>query len=62
VKAQRGWGCAIFALAHKILVIAYHILKTGIPYQELGGDYFDRLHPERTVRRLVHRLERLGPP
>jgi transposase len=60
VKARRGWGRAIFALAHKILVIAYSILKTGIPYQELGGDYFDRLHPERTVRRLVHRLERLG--
>jgi transposase len=60
VKARRGWGRAIFALAHKMLVIAYSILKTGIPYQELGGDYFDRLHPERTVRRLVHRLERLG--
>jgi transposase len=60
VKGRRGWSRAIFALAHKILVIAYRILKTGIPYQELGGDYFDRLHPERTARRLVQRLERLG--
>ena len=60
VKARRGWGRAIFAVAHKILVIAYSILKTGIPYQELGGDYFDKLHPDRTTRRLVQRLERLG--
>ena len=60
VKARRGWGKAVIAVAHKILVIAYSILKTGVPYQELGGDYFDKLHPERTARRLVKRLERLG--
>jgi transposase len=60
VKARRGWGRAIFAVAHKILVVAYCILKTGLPYQELGSDYFDRFHPERTAKRLVQRLERLG--
>jgi transposase len=60
VKARRGWGRAIFATAHKILVISYSLLKNGTRYQELGGDYFDRLNPDRTVRRLVHRLERLG--
>jgi transposase len=60
VKARRGWGRAIFAVAHKILVIAYCVLKTGTPYQDLGGDYFDKLNPERTARRLVRRLERLG--
>lgn len=60
VKARRGWGRAIFAVAHKILVVAYNILKTGTPYQELGGDYFDKLNPDRTARRLVQRLERLG--
>jgi transposase len=48
------------AVAHKILVTAYNILKTGPPYQDLGSDYFDNLHPERTTHRLVQRLERLG--
>jgi hypothetical protein len=27
---------------------------------DLGGDYFDRLNPGRTVRRLTARLERIG--
>jgi hypothetical protein len=48
------------AVAHKIVVIAYCILKTGTPYQDLGDDYFDKLHPERTAKRLVRRLENLG--
>jgi transposase len=60
LKARRGWGRAAFATAHKLLVIAYGILKTGTAYRELGGDYFDRLNPGRTAQRLVQRLERLG--
>lgn len=41
-------------------MIAYNMLKTGEEYKELGGDYFDRLHPERTAQRLVLRLEKMG--
>ena len=48
------------ATAHQILMIAYHILRDGTVYRELGGNYFDTLHPERTQKRLVARLERLG--
>ncbi len=60
IKARRGWGKAILALAHKILLIAYTIIKERVPYRELGDDYFDKLNPARTVKRLVHRLERMG--
>jgi transposase len=60
VKARRGWGRAILAVGHKILVIAYCILKSGTTYTELGGNYFDQLHPERVAKRLVHRLQQLG--
>src|SRR5579862_7935137 len=38
VKARRGWGKAIMAVAHKILVFAYCILKNGKPYQDLGDN------------------------
>jgi len=51
---------AIVATAHKILIIAYHLLRDGTPYLERGGEYFDQLHPERARNRLLKRLERLG--
>jgi transposase len=60
VKARRGWAKAIVATSHKILTIAFQVLKTSTPYVELGGDYFDRLNPARTARKLVQRLEALG--
>jgi transposase len=48
------------AVAHTILVIAYYLIERGEVYRDLGGDFFDRQDPERTTRRLVRRLERLG--
>jgi transposase len=52
---------AIIVVAHAILVIIWHVLATGKPYDELGADYFTRrLDPERETRRLVARLEALG--
>lgn len=60
LRARRGWSRAIVGVAHKILVFAYTILRTNQPWQDPGDDYFDQLHPVRTTRRLVSRLERLG--
>jgi transposase len=61
VKRRRGHKKAIVAVAHSILIAAYHILKDDIPYQDLGGDYFTRrADPQRIARRLVAQLERLG--
>jgi len=42
-QSQTPLGRAVMAVAHKIVVIAYCILKTGAPYQDLGDDYFDRV-------------------
>jgi len=60
LAARRGKKRAIVAVAHAILVIAYHLIKRQESYRELGGDYFDRQHPETTAKRLVKRLETLG--
>jgi transposase len=57
---KHGMRKAIVALAHRILVIAFCMLRDGTEYCERGGDYFDRLHPQRTKERLVRRLQRLG--
>jgi transposase len=61
VKRRHGHKKAIVAVAHSILVIAYHLLYRGQSYKELGGDYFiNRADPDRLVKRLVAQLERLG--
>ena len=59
-SAKQGIRKAIVSLAHRILVIAFCLLRDGTAYQETGGDYFDRLHPVRTRNRLIRRLQRLG--
>jgi hypothetical protein len=52
---------AISAVAHSILVVAYHVIDTGQPYDNLGADYFTkRVDPERRARQLTHQLDDLG--
>ncbi len=60
LAARRGKKRAIVAVAHSILVIAYHVLRRGEPYRELGGNYFDERKRESIVHQLVRRLEKLG--
>lgn len=60
IAARRGRKRAIMAVAHSILVIAYHLIKRQETYKDLGANYFDQLNPEATAKRLVKRLENLG--
>jgi transposase len=60
LATRRGKKRAIMAVAHSMLVMAYHMIQRQEPYREAGADFFDRLQPEDTARRLVKRLEHLG--
>jgi transposase len=60
IAARRGKKKAVIAVAHTILVSAYHILRDGTIYRELGGNYFDERDRGAVERRLVRRLEQLG--
>ena len=60
IAARRGKKRAIVAVAHSILVIAYHLIQKREPYHDLGGNYFDKRDAETTKQRLVTRLEKLG--
>ena len=57
---RRGKKRALVAVAHSILVIAYHMLQRHEPFQELGGTYFDERKKEAVTNRLLKRLEQLG--
>jgi len=60
LKARRGGLRAAVAIAHKILVAAYHMLCRDAPYHDLSDAYLDKLDETRTANNLVRRLERLG--
>lgn len=51
---------AAMAVAHSILVIAYHVIRDRKPYQELGATFHDQRSKNAIVRRLTRRLEVLG--
>ena len=60
LRARRGHARAITAVAHSMMIAVWHILSTGEIYRDLGGDYFSQRDPERTTRRLIAQLEKLG--
>jgi transposase len=60
LKARRGHGRAVMAIAHKILVAAYNILQKLTPYRDLGEGYLDRRNVPRTLASLLARVQALG--
>ncbi len=60
IMRHRGYRKAVVAVGHEILVIAYHLISRGTTYHELGSTYFDHRQRERTIRRCVETLKRLG--
>jgi transposase len=60
LRPRRGHKKALGAVKHSIICACWHMLTTGELYHDLGGDYYQRLDPQRTTRRLVSQLEALG--
>jgi transposase len=60
IKARRGAKKAILAVAASMLTAAYHMLRDGTEYTDLGSAHFDRHNQIKTIRRLLKRLQDLG--
>lgn len=60
LKARRGPKKAVVAIAASVLVAAYHMLKTGAEFHDLGPTHFDLADRQRTADRLRRRLQALG--
>ena len=60
IAKRRGAQRAAIAVAHSLLTIVYHVLKSGTPYRELGAAYFDRFDTDRQARYHLRRLADLG--
>jgi transposase len=60
LAARRGKKRAAIAVAHRVLSIAFYMIRDGATYRELGGSYFDQIHPQKTVLKLLKRIQKLG--
>ncbi|WP_437944772.1 hypothetical protein WME98_27855 [Sorangium sp. So ce296] len=59
IRARRGHEKAVVAVAASMLTAAYHILRDGTTYQELGASYFDKRDAAKVANRLIRRLNDL---
>ena len=57
---RRGARRAIVAVAHRILIAIYHMLRKHEPWHELGAIYLDERNKGRLLNRMTRRMERLG--
>lgn len=60
IVPRRGKKRAIMAVAHSIAVIAYHMLKEGKDYSDLGADYFLKLNQDAITKRCLRQLHEVG--
>lgn len=60
LRARRGAKKAIGAVAASMLTAAYHMLKDGTLYHDLGADHFDHRAKGAATKRLIAKLESLG--
>ena len=60
IKSRRGAKTAILAVAASMLTAAFHMLRDGVEYRDLGPSHFDRHDKTKTINRLVKRLHDLG--
>ena len=60
IASRRGPMRANVATQHAMLIAIWHLGRDGTLYDDPGGDFFTRLHPERTKNRAIHQLEAMG--
>ncbi len=60
LRSRRGAKKAILAVAASMLTAAYHMLKSGVEYKDLGADHFTRRDRSKMIQRLVRRINDLG--
>ena len=60
LRARRGAKKAIGAVAASMLTAAYHMIKNGTFYQDLGADHFERRAKPTQIKRMLQKLSSLG--
>jgi transposase len=58
--ARRGYGKALVATEHAMIISIWHMLTTGTGYHDLGADYYIRRTPQKAIRRKIADLQAAG--
>lgn len=43
-----------------MLIVIYHILKEGVPFTDLGAEYYNQFNKERKINSYLTKLKKLG--
>jgi transposase len=60
LKARRGAKRAIVAIAHRILLGIYHVIKDGVEFRDLGEDYLTLRNKSQKMSSLRKQAQLLG--
>lgn len=60
LRARRGAKKAIIGVAASMLTAAWHMLRNGTEWHDLGAAHFDRNDAAKTAARLIRRLQQIG--
>ncbi|QTQ32472.1 Transposase, IS116/IS110/IS902-like [Aromatoleum bremense] len=60
LRARRGAKKAIIGVVASMLTAAWHMLRDGTEWQDLGAAHFDRADAHKTANRLIRRLQQIG--
>jgi transposase len=60
LRARRGAKKAIIGVAASMLTAAWHMLRDGTEWHDLGAAHFDRADATKTANRLIRRLQQIG--
>lgn len=60
VARRKGGAVAVFALARKLAVLVYRMLRYGQDYVDVGQQAYEEIHRDRRIRRLRQTATQLG--
>lgn len=57
---RMGKRKAMVAVAHKLIIACYYVLRDGVPYRELGAEYLDQNKQSKMIAYHLRQLQKLG--
>ena len=60
IRSRLGAPKAITAMAHKLAVLVYRMLKWGHEYMDRGMQYYEERHRDQQIHLLKKRVAKLG--